>query len=125
MAEIAWHRRETRRPTEKTNICLNGGKAPAYSPVSQQTICKVSLGGKKEPLSLARAYTAVAYAAVVGAAVMAERRTHVLREAEPGPAVGDAPRVRTRSRILPGGTVRQRSFVIVVPVVLDPLPDVP
>ena len=34
MAEILWHRRETRRQTEKTNICLNGGKAPVYSPGS-------------------------------------------------------------------------------------------
>jgi hypothetical protein len=33
MAEILWHRRETRRQTENTNICLNGGKVPAYSPV--------------------------------------------------------------------------------------------
>jgi hypothetical protein len=32
MAEILWHRRETRRQTEKTNIRLNGGEAPAYSP---------------------------------------------------------------------------------------------
>jgi hypothetical protein len=32
MAEILWHRRETRRQTENTNFGLNGGKAPAYSP---------------------------------------------------------------------------------------------
>jgi len=35
MAEILWHRRETRRQTENTNVCLNGGKAPAYSPGSK------------------------------------------------------------------------------------------
>ena len=34
MAEILWHRRETRRPTENTHFCLNGGKAPAYSPTT-------------------------------------------------------------------------------------------
>jgi hypothetical protein len=34
MAEILWHRRETRRQTENTNICLNGGEAPAYSPTT-------------------------------------------------------------------------------------------
>jgi hypothetical protein len=34
MAEILWHRRETRRQTENTNFGLNGGKAPAYSPIS-------------------------------------------------------------------------------------------
>jgi hypothetical protein len=34
MAEILWHRRETRRQTENTNFCLNGGKAPAYSPTT-------------------------------------------------------------------------------------------
>jgi hypothetical protein len=33
MAEILWHRRETRRQTENTNFCLNGGKVPAYSPL--------------------------------------------------------------------------------------------
>jgi hypothetical protein len=32
MAEILRHRRETRRQTDKANICLNDGKAPAYSP---------------------------------------------------------------------------------------------
>ena len=34
MAEILRHRRETRRQTEKTNFCLNDGKAPAYSPTT-------------------------------------------------------------------------------------------
>ena len=34
MAEISWHRRETRRQTENTNVCLNGGKVPAYSPTT-------------------------------------------------------------------------------------------
>jgi hypothetical protein len=32
MAEIVWHRRETRRQTENTNFGLNDGKAPACSP---------------------------------------------------------------------------------------------
>jgi hypothetical protein len=32
MVEILRHRRETRRQTDKANICLNDGKAPAYSP---------------------------------------------------------------------------------------------
>jgi hypothetical protein len=32
MAEILWHRRETRRQTEKTNFGLSGSKNPAYSP---------------------------------------------------------------------------------------------
>jgi hypothetical protein len=34
MAEILWHRRVTRRQTENTNFCLNGGKATAYSPTT-------------------------------------------------------------------------------------------
>ena len=34
MGEIAWHRRETRRQTENTNISLSGGKNPAYSPTT-------------------------------------------------------------------------------------------
>jgi hypothetical protein len=38
MREILWHRRETRRQTENTNFCLNGGKAPAYSPFTIFTI---------------------------------------------------------------------------------------
>ena len=42
MAEIVWHRRETRRQTEKTNIYLNGGEAPAYSP----TVSAASSGGR-------------------------------------------------------------------------------
>jgi hypothetical protein len=29
LAERLWHRWETRRPTEITNFCLNGGKVPA------------------------------------------------------------------------------------------------
>jgi len=32
MAEIMWHRRETRRQTENTNISLTDGEDPAYSP---------------------------------------------------------------------------------------------
>ncbi len=31
MDEILWHRRETRRQTEKTNLILQPGKSPAYS----------------------------------------------------------------------------------------------
>jgi len=48
MAEILWHRRETRRQTEKTNIRLNGGEAPAYSPTtivlldSERSCCRAS-----------------------------------------------------------------------------------
>jgi hypothetical protein len=34
MAEIMWHRRETRRQTENTNISLTDGKNPAYSLIS-------------------------------------------------------------------------------------------
>ena len=33
MAEIMWHRRETRRQTENTNFTLSGGKNPSYSPI--------------------------------------------------------------------------------------------
>jgi hypothetical protein len=32
MAEILRHRRETRRQTDKANVCLNVGKDPAYFP---------------------------------------------------------------------------------------------
>ncbi len=35
MAEILWHRRETRRLTENTNFGLTVGKEPAYSPYSE------------------------------------------------------------------------------------------
>ena len=31
MEEILWHRRETRRQTEKTNLSLQPWKAPVYS----------------------------------------------------------------------------------------------
>jgi hypothetical protein len=31
MAEILWHRRETRRQTEKTNFSLKPREAPVYS----------------------------------------------------------------------------------------------
>ena len=31
MDEILWHRRESRRQTEKTNIVLQLGETPAYS----------------------------------------------------------------------------------------------
>jgi hypothetical protein len=33
MAEIMWHRRETRRQTENTNVSLLDGKDPAYTPI--------------------------------------------------------------------------------------------
>jgi hypothetical protein len=31
MGEILWHRRETRRKTEKTNVALRFGECPIYS----------------------------------------------------------------------------------------------
>jgi hypothetical protein len=31
MDEMVWHRRETRRQTEKTNLILQPGESPAYS----------------------------------------------------------------------------------------------
>ena len=31
MGEILWHRRETRRQTENTNVALPSGECPAYS----------------------------------------------------------------------------------------------
>ena len=31
MGEILWHRRETRRQTEKTNLTLKPGESPVYS----------------------------------------------------------------------------------------------
>jgi hypothetical protein len=34
MAEILRHRRETRRQTDKANVCLNVGKDPAYFPTT-------------------------------------------------------------------------------------------
>ena len=37
MAEIMWHRRETRRPRENTNVSLTDGKDPAYSPFTEST----------------------------------------------------------------------------------------
>jgi hypothetical protein len=59
MAEILWHRRETRRQTEKTNFCLNDGKAPAYSPTtfsrflsSRQIECLRKRGLSPIPLRL-------------------------------------------------------------------------
>ena len=33
MDEILWHRRESRRQTEKTNIVLESWKSPAYSKI--------------------------------------------------------------------------------------------
>jgi hypothetical protein len=35
MAEILRHRRETRRTTDKANVCLIVGKDPAYFPYTQ------------------------------------------------------------------------------------------
>jgi hypothetical protein len=43
MAEILWHRRETRRQTEKTNFSLEPREAPVYS-----TIGDGEGGGKRE-----------------------------------------------------------------------------
>jgi len=34
--EIVWHRRETRRKTEKTNVALPFGECPAYSKPSHR-----------------------------------------------------------------------------------------
>ena len=48
MAEILWHRRETRRQTENTNVCLNDGKAPAYSPITFLMIPSSQEKGAKE-----------------------------------------------------------------------------
>jgi len=31
MGEILWHRRETRRKTENTNVALRSGECPVYS----------------------------------------------------------------------------------------------
>jgi hypothetical protein len=36
MEKILWHRRESRRKTEKTNIFLQPREAPAYSKVTWQ-----------------------------------------------------------------------------------------
>jgi hypothetical protein len=49
MIEILWHRRETRRQTENTNFCLNGGKAPAYSPVTSYTISLLAYASEAMP----------------------------------------------------------------------------
>jgi len=36
MAEILWHRRESRRPTENTNICLEPGNGVTEGPNGPQ-----------------------------------------------------------------------------------------
>ncbi len=46
MVEILWHRRETRRQTEKTNFSLEPRKAPVYS-----TICVPSTANASVLLS--------------------------------------------------------------------------
>jgi hypothetical protein len=38
MAEILWHRRETRRQTEKTNFSLQPWKSPVYSTGSRDQL---------------------------------------------------------------------------------------
>ena len=43
MAEILWHRRETRRQTENTNIMPIARKASFYSTKSQPSLCYGSL----------------------------------------------------------------------------------
>ena len=52
MAEIMWHRRETRRPTENTNIGLTGGKDSAYPPTSIYAIftrsSALALSGRRD-----------------------------------------------------------------------------
>jgi len=45
MDEIVWHRRETRRQTEKTNLILQPGESPAYSNSSEITPARKSLSG--------------------------------------------------------------------------------
>jgi hypothetical protein len=41
MGEILWHRRETRRQTEKTNVALQPGEFRAYSKPSRPTLATV------------------------------------------------------------------------------------
>ncbi len=38
MGKILWHRRETRRQTEKTNLTLKPGESPVYSKVTWQCL---------------------------------------------------------------------------------------
>ena len=39
MGAILWHRRETRRITEKTNRFLSRGETPSYSKIGHVRIC--------------------------------------------------------------------------------------
>jgi hypothetical protein len=43
--DIMWHRRETRRQTEKTNLILQPGESPTYSHSSEITPVQKSLSG--------------------------------------------------------------------------------
>ena len=49
--EILWHRRETKRQTENTNVCLIEGENPAYSPttVSAEAPCPGSKEDRESP----------------------------------------------------------------------------
>ncbi len=48
MDEILWHRRETRRQTENTNVILCRGESPAYSNTVQR-ISQKAANGKNRP----------------------------------------------------------------------------
>ncbi len=50
MDEILWHRRETRRQTENTNIILCRGESPAYS----NTVQRISPKGSELQISTRR-----------------------------------------------------------------------
>ena len=50
MGAILWHRRETRRQTEKTNFALQLGEFPAYSKVTWQCLPAVREPRKREAL---------------------------------------------------------------------------
>ena len=44
MEEILWHRRETRRKTEKTNFSLKPRKAPVYSTRQYDHLIELGFG---------------------------------------------------------------------------------
>ena len=53
MDEILWHRRETRRQTENTNIILCRGESPAYSkPESAWSVRRRLLMGDEQGVGL-------------------------------------------------------------------------
>jgi hypothetical protein len=49
MAEILWHRRETRRQTENTNLSLNNRATSRLYPLSEQKVCYESNWHPEEP----------------------------------------------------------------------------